>query len=227
MLLNLCSLKLKTYKVMKYEKFRKLLLQYPWLVDVVDPFGYLRHNPKTCSLENKITLRLCSHIRNDLQYVAFRPWCTLPDPVSSTVGSYETTLTLEHAVRCDPYYGGTRGYQYYVEWEIIWKIGDRQCQPSSHRDGFTLSESMIEIQMEYKKGYFGEGELRFTHIVKRITEASSQGGPEKMSIEIFTIPKECSTGFDYGSELTVPPTNLCERDLLDWRRKLCEYLKAS
>lgn len=211
---------------MKYNKFRKLVGQYPWLIDVVDPFGYRRHNVETSSVEERITPRLRSYIRNGIDYIAFRPWRTLPDPVFSTVGSYETTRTLEYAVRCDPYFGGTLGYQYHVEWEIIWKIGERQCQPSSHRDGFTLCESMIEIQMEYDKGYFGEGELRFTHIVKRITEATSHGGPEKVSIEIFVIPEDIVNGFDYG-ELKTPPTNLCERDFFDWRRKLREYLKAS
>lgn len=183
---------LKTYKVkeekMKFHKFRDLYKQYPWLINIVDPLGHMRHDSKTMSVQDGISEKLRMFVRKQLEYIAFRPLQQLPDILLQTQGSHETRQTLEYAVRCDPYFGGNYESSYETEWEIIWRTGDHVHQPSPHRDGFTLNESMIEIQMEHAKGYFGEGELHFDFLVKRIIESPRKNSLVKMSIEVYRLP---------------------------------------
>jgi hypothetical protein len=176
---------------MKFHKFRDLCKQYSWLTNIVDPLGYLRHDVKTMSFQNRITPKLKDFVRHQVDFITFRPWWkNLPDLMLTTQGSYETTKTLEYAVRCDSYFGGSKDNSYEVEWEIVCRVGDQTLGPFAHRDGFTLNETMIEIQIDHAKGVYGEGELNFDFIVKRITESVGKNGLPKMSIEIWQLPMD-------------------------------------
>jgi hypothetical protein len=151
---------------MKMHKFRDLLDQYPWLVDVLDLLGNMRYNPKTFAVEEENIHLLRDFVRHQLEYIAFRPWISI-DPYSPK-GWYETTMTLEYACRCDPYYGGNQAAIYEVQWIIVWKVGNKKYSTSPHRESLTLVESMTEIKINHARGNYGEGNLSFDFIAKHI-----------------------------------------------------------
>lgn len=195
-------------------KFRALHEQYPWLVDVIDPLGYKRHNPKTYSIdEEKISL-LRDFVRHQLDYIAFRPWFSI-DPYSPK-GWYDTSTSLEYELRCDTYYGGTPGAVYEVEWMIVWKVGNRKYSTSPHHEGLTLVETMTTIKIEYLQGHFGEGKLSFDFVAKHIVEANSRNGFQKMSIELVKVPENIFLPIVHAKSPL--PHKMRESELLEYRR---------
>lgn len=198
----------------KFHKFRDLDSKYPWLRDVIDPHCYARYDAKKMSVDDRLS-KLRDIVRYDLEYIAFRPSRTHNElDFLSTKGSYESTQTFARAIRCEPYLGGKRNASYLEEWEFVYHIGDR-ISVSPHRDGFTLMDTMIEMEMDHQSGRWNE-KLEFDFVVKRITEKDGKNSPKKMAIEVFHIPGQYYVAGQEEARFllgSAPPTKMSQGDL--------------
>lgn len=196
---------------MKFHKFRKLVAEHPWMLELVDTFGYLRHDVDTSSVLEKITPKLRDFVRQQVEYIAFRPFD--PEILDQVRGDYETTLTAAYALRTEEYLGGDPRTEYREEWSLWFDHWKKSLTSIDCLEGMTLLETILHYAVE---------DVRLCQRINHVSYVSCKfseklhGAQIRFWYEIYEIPVQfqCIT----QTAMSRSPVEMSESELLEWRR---------
>jgi hypothetical protein len=197
---------------MKMHKFRKLLAEHPWLLELVDPEGHLRHDVQTMSIEKKVTPELRSFVRQRVRSISFMPFDQ--DILLTERSQWEVDRGLESLLRCDPYFGGDRDATYSEQWFLWSKHWHGELGYCPVVDGYTIWEMILDMCIGHAKRM---EEWNPYTIATRTCSESSSSGMEVFWYEIYKIPVQY-----WGPTLdknTISPLTLQGMDLIRWREE--------